>query len=121
VSRRIIILPALNELEKPLRPPFLEQTHQRARDRLHLCAGNFRDPTVAIDEAACNLLEFKIPRDIRVHEDLGEFARSDDKFGNEIDGIVAVATEFFRCSVSGPELAPELRGGREDDFKSCAI
>ena len=41
-------------------------------------------------------------------EDLGEFSRGDDELGYQINGVVAIAAEFCRWGLVGPELAIEL-------------
>ena len=82
VSGRILILPALEELEELLRPPLLKETHKRALDRLHLRRGDLGDLAIAIHEAAGDLLKFEIAGDVGVHQDLGQLARRDDELGN---------------------------------------
>ena len=111
VSGRILILPALEELEELLGPTFLKKTHKRALDCLHLRAGNLGDLAITVDEAASDLLELKVTSDIGVNEDLGELARSDNKLGNEVNGIVAIAAQFCRRSLIWPELAVKLHIG----------
>ena len=70
----IVVFPALQELEELLSAAFLKETHQRAPDSLHLRAGDLGDASIAIDEAASDLLEFEISSDIGVHEDLGQLS-----------------------------------------------
>ena len=108
VSGRILILPALEELEELLRPPLLKKTHERALDRLHLRAGDLGDPAIAVDETACDLLELEVTGDIGVDEDASELSRGDDELGNEIDGVVAVAPKVLGDGLIGSELAVEL-------------
>ena len=108
MSGRVLVFPSLEKLEEFLRPPFLKQTHKGTGDRLHFSARDFGNPSIAIDKASCDLLEFEIPRDVRVDEDLGELPRGDDEFGNKIDGVIAIAAQFFGCFLGRPELAPEL-------------
>ena len=113
VSGRILILPALEELEELLRPPLLEQTHEGTLHRLHLRARNLRDLAITIHKAARNLLELEVASDIGVDENACELSRGDDELGNEIDSVVAVATEILGHSLVGPELAVQLHGNQE--------
>ena len=108
MSRRIVVLPALQELKELLCATLLKETHQRALDRLHLRARHLRDLALAVDEAARDLLELEVASDIGVDEDASELARSDDEFGDEIDSVVAVATKVLRRRGAIPELAVEL-------------
>ncbi len=112
VSSRIFVLPALEKLEELLRPPLFEETHKRAFDRLHLRTGHLGDPAIAVNEAACDLLELEVAGDVGVDEDAGELSRRDDKLGDEIDGVVAVAAEVLRDGLIGSELAVELHANQ---------
>lgn len=73
MSSRILILPALQELEEFLGPPFLKEPHERTPHCLHLGTGNLRNLTIAVDETASDLLEFEIASDVGVDEDASEF------------------------------------------------
>lgn len=108
VRGRVLVLPSLQELEELLGPPLLEETHERALDGLHLGRGDLGDLAIAINVATGDLLEFKVSGDVRVHEDLGELARRNDELGDEINGVVAVATKFGGRFLIGAEFAPEL-------------
>ena len=112
VGSGVIVLPSLQELEELLGAPFLEETHERALDGLHLRAGHLGDLAIAVDEAARDLLELEVARHVRVHEDARELAGRDDELGDEVDGIVAVATQLGRRGLVRPELAIELYGAR---------
>lgn len=57
----------LNPLEKLLRPPLLEQTHQRTPDGLHLGRRYFRDPSISEDVRSRDLFEFEVPSHVRVN------------------------------------------------------
>ena len=109
VGSRVLILPALKELEELLRPPLLKQTHEGTLHRLHLRARNFGDLAITIHEAARDLLELEVAGDIGVNENARKFSRGNDELGNEIDGIVAIAAEVLRGRLVGPELAVKLR------------
>jgi hypothetical protein len=111
VSCRIVVFPSLEELEELLRSPFLEEAHKRTGERLHLSARHLGNPAIAVDETACDLLEFEIARNIGMDEDLGKLSRGDDELGDKIDGIVAIAAQFFGCLLSRPEFTPELGVG----------
>ena len=108
MSRRIVVLPALQELKELLCATLLEETHQRALDCLHLRARHLRDLALAVDEAARDLLELEVAGDIGVDEDASELSGSDDELGNEIDGVVAVAPKVLGDGLIGAELAVEL-------------
>ena len=43
-----------------------------------------------------------------MNEDLGQFARSNDELGNEVNSIVAVTPKLSRNGLVGPEFAVEL-------------
>ena len=108
MSSWILIFPALQELEELLSAALFEKTHQRASNRLHLCARNLGDLAIAIDKATGDLLELEVTSDISVNEDLGQFTRCDDELGDKVNSVVAVPSEFSgRCSVR-PELAIQL-------------
>lgn len=107
VGRWVAVLPVLEEFKEFLCPPLLEEAHERALDRLHLRAGDLRYLAIAVDVAAGDLLELEVAGHIGVNKNAGELARRDDEFGDEIDSIVAVATELLGRS-STPELAVEL-------------
>ena len=108
MSRRVVILPGLEELEELLCPPLLKETHKWTLHGLHLRTGDLADLAIAVDEATCDLLELEVTRHIGMDEDASELARSDDEFGNEIDSVVAVATKVLRRRGAIPELAVEL-------------
>jgi hypothetical protein len=108
VSGRVIILPALEELEELLCTSLLEEAHERTLDGLHLSTGNLWDLAVTVDEAARNLLEFEVAGDLSVDEDLCELSRGDDELGDEINGIVTVSAKFLRRGLIRAELAIEL-------------
>lgn len=40
------------------------------------------------------MLELQVTSDVGVNEDLGEFTGGDDELGNQVDRVVAVATEL---------------------------
>lgn len=107
VGRRVIVLPVLKELEELFCPPLLKETHERALDGLHLRTGDLGDLAIAVDVAARDLLELEVARHVSVDKDSSELARRDDEFGDEIDGIVAIATELLGRR-RAPELAVEL-------------
>ena len=108
MGSRVIVLPVLEELKELLRAAFLKETHERATNGLHLCAGNLRDLAVTEDEGASDLLELEVARDIGVDEDLRELARCDDELGHQVHGVVTVTAELGRGRLVGAELAVEL-------------
>ena len=111
MGSRVLILPALKELEELLRPPLLKQTHEGTLHRLHLRAGNLGDFAIAEDETARDLLELEVPNDIGVDKDLGKFTRGNDELGDEIDGIVPIPAEIRRWGLVRTEFAVELDDG----------
>ena len=108
MSRRVVILPGLEELEELLCHPLLKETHEWTLHGLHLRTGDLADLAIAVDEATCNLLELEVTRHVGMDEDASELARSDDEFGGEIDSVVTVATKVLRRRGAIPELAVEL-------------
>ena len=108
MGSRVIVLPVLEELEELLRATFLKETHERATNGLHLCAGNLRDLAVTEDEGAGDLLELEVARNIGVDEDLGELAGCDDELGHQVHGVVAVTAEVGWRRLVGAELAVQL-------------
>jgi hypothetical protein len=108
VSGRILILPALEELEELLSSSFLEKTHERALHSLHLSARHLGDPAVTINEATSDLLELEVSGDLSVNENLRQFTRSNDEFGNEVDGVVPVAPKLRWRGFIRAEFAVEL-------------
>ena len=108
MGSRVLILPPLKELEELLCPPLLKQTHERTANSLHLVTWDLGNLAITVDEAARDLLELQVTSDVGVHEDLGELAGRDNELRNEVDGVVAVASELGgRCLVR-PELAVQL-------------
>ena len=108
MGSRVIVLPVLEELEELLCATFLKETHEWATDSLHLCAGNLRDLAVTVHKATRDLLELKVTSDIGVYKDPSELSRSNDKLGNEVDGIVSVTSKLGRRALIRPELAIQL-------------
>ena len=121
MSRRVVILPGLEELEELLCPPLLKETHKWTLHGLHLSRRDLRDLAITIDEAASDLLELKVASDFGMDEDLRELARRDDELGDEIHGVVAVTTELGGRGLLIPELAIKLGWGiaRSDQTKRC--
>ena len=109
MSRRIVVLPALQELKELLCATLLKETHQRALDCLHLRARHLRDLALAVDEAARDLLELEVAGDIGVDEDASELSGSDDELGDEVDVVVAVASQLGGRLLIRAELAVELQ------------
>lgn len=109
VGCRVRFLPVLEILKEVLRPPFLEQPHQRTPHSLHLRTRHFRDPPIPKDIASRDGLKLEIAGDVSVDEHTGELAGREDEFGDEVDGVVPVSTEFevvgWRC---GAELLVQL-------------
>ncbi len=105
MSSRVFVLPALKELEELLRPSLLKEAHERALQCLYLVTGDLRDLAITVDEATSNLLKLEVTRDVGVDEDLGKLSRSDDKLGNEVNGVVSVTSKLRRRALVWPELA----------------
>ena len=74
MSSRVLVLPALQELEELLRPPLLEETHERALDSLHLRARHLGDLAIAVHETTGDLLELQVASDVGVDENTGQFS-----------------------------------------------
>lgn len=104
----VFVFPSLQELEELLCPPLLKQAHQGALHCLHFCAGDLRDPAIAVDVATRDLLELKVTGDVSVNKDFCELSRGDDEFRYKIDSIVPVATEFRRRALVWSEFAIQL-------------
>lgn len=79
MSGWILLPPILQKFKEFLGTPLLEQTHQRTLNRLQFRARYFGDLTIAINEAARDLLELKVSSDISVDEYLGQLSGSDDE------------------------------------------
>ena len=109
----ILVFPALQELEEFLRPALFEQAHQRALDGFHLRTRDLGDLALAVHVAARDLLELEVAGDIGVDEDLGELARGDDELGNEINGIISVASEVGGRGLIFTEFKVELYMARD--------
>lgn len=112
MSSRIVVLPVLQELKELLGSPLLKEPHQRTPNGLHLRAGNLGNPALTINEATGDLLELKIASNIGVNEDPGELAGCNDELGNEVNGIVAVASKLRGRALVGSELAIQLEDHR---------
>ena len=108
MGSRVLVLPVLQELEELLRSPLLKETHERTPHSLHLVTGNLRDLAVTVHKATRDLLELKVTSDIGVYKDPSELSRSNDKLGNEVDGIVSVTSKLGRRALIRPELAIQL-------------
>ena len=74
MSSRVLVLPALQELEELLRPPLLEETHERALDGLHFRARHLGDLAIAVHETTSDLLELQVASDVGVDENTGQFS-----------------------------------------------
>ena len=108
MSSRVLILPVLQELEELLSSSFLKETHEGALHSLHLGARHLGDLAVTINEATSDLLELEVSGDLSVNEDLRQFTRRDDEFGNEVDGIVSVAPKLRWRGLIRAEFAIQL-------------
>lgn len=91
MSSRVIIPPTLQKLKELLCSPFLKQAHKRTPNCLHLSARHLRDLTISVHEAPCDLLKLEVTSDVGVYKDLGQLARRDDKFRDEIHGVITIA------------------------------
>jgi hypothetical protein len=74
VGSGIVVFPALQELEELLSAALLKEAHQGAPNSLHLRTRDLGDASIAIDEAARDLLELEITSDVGVDEDLGQLS-----------------------------------------------
>ena len=108
MGSRILVFPSLKELEEFLRAALLKEAHEGTADGLHLVTWDLGDLAITVDEAACNLLEFKIAGNIGVDENLGELSRGNDELGDEINCVVTIPAEFLRRRLVWAELAVEL-------------
>jgi hypothetical protein len=111
----VIIFPALEKLKELLRASLLEHAHERTLDGFYFRAWYFGNLAVAVHVATSDLLELEVLGDIGVYEDLGQFTRSNDKFGYKIDGIVAIPTQLSRWLLVGTEVAVELSARARDN------
>ena len=109
----ILVFPALQELEEFLRPALFEQAHKGALHRFHLRTRDLGDLALAVHVAARDLLELEVAGDIGVDEDLGELARGDDELGDEIDGVISVASEVGGRGLIFTEFTVELYIARD--------
>jgi len=66
MSGRIFFLVIRNELHEFLHSPFLKDSHEWGSKGLHLVRWNLGDPSIPVNIAPGNLLEFKITCDIGV-------------------------------------------------------
>ncbi len=57
------------------------------------------------------MLELKVTGDVGVDEDLGEFTRGDDELRDQVDCVVAVATELFWGLIRSLEVTVKLSKG----------
>lgn len=57
------------------------------------------------------MLELKVTGDVGVDEDLGEFTRGDDELGDQVDCVVAVATELCWGLIRSLEVTIKLSKG----------
>lgn len=105
---RIFILPSLQELKELLSSALFEDTHEGTLHSLHLGAGDLRNLPIPVDVAARDLLEFEVPGDLSVNQDLGHFTGSKDELGYQIDVVVSVSAECLRDSLIRPEFAIQL-------------
>lgn len=113
VSGRVLVFPPLQELEELLGPSFFEKTHKRALYSLHLGAWDLGDPPIAVHKATCDLFEFQIPGDVSVDENFRKLARGNDKFGDEIDGVVTVSAKLSRRGLVRSKFAVQLQAERK--------
>ena len=91
MGRRIRLLPILQVLKEVLRPPLLEEPHQRTPHRLHLRARDLGDPPIPIDIRPRDDLELEVTHHVGMHEHTRELAGGEDEFMDEVDGVVAIA------------------------------
>lgn len=58
------------------------------------------------------MLELKVTGDVSVDEDLGKFTGGDDELGDQVDCVVAVATELCWRLIRSLEVTVKLSKGR---------
>jgi hypothetical protein len=114
-------------LEEVTSASLLEETHERARDGLHLGRRDLGDAAVAVDVRGGDLLKLEVSGDVGVNEDTSELARGHHELGDEVDGdcagrqalrlmteealpTVAITSEFLWRRLPWAELLIELRG-----------
>jgi len=91
---RVIIFPILEEGKEVSCPPLFKEAHQGRFQCLRFCRGYLGNFAIPIDERASDLLELKVTGHVGMDEDLGKFTRGDDELGDQVDCVVAVATEL---------------------------
>lgn len=91
---RVVISPSLEEGKEVSCPPLFKEAHQGRFERLCFIRGYLGDSAIPIDERASDLLELKVTGDIGVDEDFGKFTGGNDELGDQVDCVVAVATEL---------------------------
>jgi hypothetical protein len=112
---RVIVLPVLQELEELLGSPLLEKTHQGRLDCFHFSGGDLWDPPISVDKTPRDLLELEVSGDLRVDQDLGEFARSEDELWYQINVVVPVLAELCGYGLFRAEFTVELGGAITKD------
>ena len=109
VRSRILLFPLLQKRKEIPRSPLLKQAHQRAHDRLRLGTRDFTDPSVPVHIAARDNFELEVSDHIGVDEHAREFTGREDELGDEVDGVVAFASEVERGGGRGAaELLVQL-------------
>jgi len=108
---RVVIFPILEEGKEVPRPPLFKEAHQGRLQRLRFIRRYLGDFAIPIDERASDLLEIEVTGDVGVDEDLGEFTGGDDELGDQVNCVVAVATELCWRLIRSLEVTIELSKG----------
>lgn len=108
VGGRIVDIQLLQILKEGPDFILLPDAQEIALDSFRLGAGDLVDLAAAINKACRDLLELKVPSNVGVDEDVGEFTGGDDELGDEVDSVVAVATKLSWRFLSRSELAIKL-------------
>lgn len=109
---RVIVFPILEEGKEVSSPPLFKEAHQGRFQCLRFCRGYLGDFAISVDVRAGDLLELKVTGDVSVDEDLGKFTRGDDELGDQVDCVVAVATELRWRLIRSLEVTVKLSKGR---------
>jgi len=107
---RIVIFPILEE-EKVPRPPLFKEAHQGRLQRLRFIRGYPGDFAIPIDKRASDSLELEVTGDVGVDEDLGKSTGGNDEPWDQVNCVVAVATELCWRLIRSLEVTIELSKG----------
>ena len=104
MSRGVIVLPILKELEELLGTSLLKKSHKRALDCLHFGTRNLGNLSLAENKTTCNLLELKVGSYVGMHKNLRKLPRCDDELWNQINSVVTIPSKIGGLRLSGSEF-----------------